>query len=93
MHLYACTRVYVTVQAGVSRMPARTLDMLALPSCRPKDEKNRQVEPRTFANFQLPLKPPYVWGTVCSQYDWPDKAPMAGFKYYKNAWRHENETW
>ena len=37
---------------------------------RPRDEKNRMTEPKTFANFQLPLKSPYAWGTICKQYDW-----------------------
>ena len=46
--------------------------MCFLLPCRPRNEKNEFVEPKTFANFQLPLRPPYVWGTICSQYDWPD---------------------
>jgi hypothetical protein len=35
-----------------------------------------------------------VWGSICNQYDWQDTLKMgAGFSFYKNAWRHENETW
>jgi hypothetical protein len=29
------------------------------------------MNPKTFSQFQLPLKPPYVWGNICNQYDWP----------------------
>ena len=65
---------------------------------KPKDEKNQDTEPRTFASFQLPITPDqqstFVWGDVCFQYDWQDTAEnKAGFPYYKGAWRHENETW
>lgn len=61
---------------------------------RPRDEDDRQTEPRTFSDFQLPPNKPYVWGTLCHQYDWQDIARNeAGFKYYEGAWRHENETW
>lgn len=37
---------------------------------RPRDEDDRQTEPRTFSDFQLPPNKPYVWGTLCHQYDW-----------------------
>lgn len=61
---------------------------------KPLDENSIPVDPRTFSNFQLPLRKPYVWGTICSQFDWQDTAAnQAGFKYYNGAWRHENETW
>ena len=61
---------------------------------KPLDENSLATEPRTFANFQLPLRKPYLWGTICHQFDWQDTAAnKAGFQYYSGAWRHENETW
>jgi hypothetical protein len=43
-----------------------------LTKCRPRNEKEQPVEPRTFSAFQLPLTAPYVWGHICYQYDWQD---------------------
>mmetsp|Transcript_32142 Transcript_32142/g.50172 ORF Transcript_32142/g.50172 Transcript_32142/m.50172 type:complete len:362 (+) Transcript_32142:401-1486(+) len=62
---------------------------------KPKDENDVDTEPRTFRDFHLPVSPPYVWGTLCHQYDWQDVAKNEGgwSDFYLNAWRHENETW
>ena len=77
---------FSTERFGPLRSSLYIHNSLQLQAWKPRDELNRPQEPRTFASFQLPLRPPYVWGTICKQYDWPDAAPTAGFKYYKGAW-------
>ena len=42
---------------------------------RPRNEYNRQVEPRTFATYQLPLKPPYV--SLCLTF-------LDGLRFFKS---------
>mmetsp|Transcript_29750 Transcript_29750/g.95179 ORF Transcript_29750/g.95179 Transcript_29750/m.95179 type:complete len:263 (-) Transcript_29750:61-849(-) len=62
---------------------------------RPRDVNGKETEPITFSNFQLPTQSPFLWGDVCHQYDWQDTVSnSAGISsFYRNAWRHENDTW
>ena len=58
----------------------------------------QEEEPYTFQQFHASTSIPYVWGSYCKQYNWPEDERgrnrfANGFEYFAGSWRNENETW
>jgi len=58
----------------------------------------KEEEPYLFQQFHVASRPPFLWGSFCKQYNWPeDKRGRNlfenGKEYFGGSWRNENETW
>ncbi|EKX33227.1 hypothetical protein GUITHDRAFT_148067 [Guillardia theta CCMP2712] len=68
------------------------------PNCSPdrpcvSTSRKTPVNSRLFDNLHVPTSEPYVWGSLCRQYDYAEPATSAGgLGWLQGAWRSVNET-
>jgi len=58
----------------------------------------KEEDSYVFKEFHVSSKVPYLWGSFCKQYNWPEDARGRnkfenGKEYFSGSWRNENETW